>query len=206
MQHDWSCVLCLLPSADGEEYMSNSAKVDQKGRLKIPATLLTTLNQHGTEFYITSENGDSVRIYPKQVWNQVEKRLKRLCSHNRNNEKLLALAKYFGSAVTVDKQGRVLIPIGLRRSAQMRGAVDILDYLPYLEVWNHARFMKKLRNSPTIVPGEETLNKFISALRSPWATQPKKRNNLVLREAGRFGMIRRLSRHSSRQAIHVIQE
>lgn len=87
--------------------MGNSANVDQKGRLKIPATLLTTLNQHGTEFYITSENGDSVRIYPMQVWNQVEKRLRRLCSYNRNNEKLLVLAKYFGSAVTVDKQGRV---------------------------------------------------------------------------------------------------
>src|ERR1700681_1278232 len=128
-----SFALAGLSSADDEESMGNSVKVDQKGRLKIPATLLTTFNQHGTEFYITSENGDSVRIYPMRVWNQVEKRLKRLCSHNRNNEKLLALAKYFGSAVTVDKQGRVLIPIGLRRSAQMRGAVDILDYLPYLE-------------------------------------------------------------------------
>jgi MraZ protein len=185
--------------------MGNSAKVDQKGRLKIPATLLTTLNQQGTEFYITSENGYSVRIYPMQVWNQVEKRLQRLCSRNRNNEKLLALAKYFGSAVTIDKQGRVLIPIGLRRSAQMRGAVDILDYLPYLEVWNHARFMKKLRDSPTIVQGEETLNKFISGLRLPWATQPKERNELAPREVRRIGMIRRLSRHSSRQAIHAVQ-
>jgi MraZ protein len=186
--------------------LGNSAKVDQKGRLKIPATLLTMLNQQGSEFYITSENGDSVRIYPMLVWNQVEKRLKRLCSRNRNNEKLLAITKYFGSAVTVDNQGRVLIPVGLRRSAQMRGAVDILDYLPYLEVWNHARFIKKLRNSPTIVPGEETLNKFISGLRLPWATQPKKRNELVPREVRRFGMIRRLSRHSSRPAIRVIQE
>jgi MraZ protein len=186
--------------------MGNSAKVDQKGRLKIPATLLTTLNQQGSEFYITSENGDSVRIYPMQVWNQVEKRLKRLCSRNRNNEKLLALAKYFGSSVTVDKQGRVLIPIGLRRSAQMRGPVDILDYLPYLEVWNHARFMRKLRNSPTIVPGEEALHQFISGLRLPCATQPKERNELVSREVRRFGMIRRLSRHSSRQATHGIQE
>src|SRR5579864_9635801 len=91
--------------------MGNSAKVDQKGRLKIPATLLSTLNQQGAELYITSENGDSVRIYPMQVWNQVEKRLKRLCSRNRNNEKLVAVAKYFGSAVTVDKQGRVLIQL-----------------------------------------------------------------------------------------------
>jgi DNA-binding transcriptional regulator/RsmH inhibitor MraZ len=117
--------------------MGNSAKVDQKGRLKIPATLLTTLNQHGTEFYITSENGDSVRIYPRQVWNRVEKRLRRLCSRNRNNEKLLPLRNTSG-ALSQSTSSRVLIPIGLRRSAQMRGAVDILDYLPYLEVWNHA--------------------------------------------------------------------
>jgi division/cell wall cluster transcriptional repressor MraZ len=103
--------------------MGNSVKVDQKGRLKIPATLLTTLNQHGTEFYVTSENGDSVRIYPMPVWNQVEKRLRRLSSRDRNNERLLALAKYFGSAVTVDKHGRLLIPMVLRRSAQMRGVV-----------------------------------------------------------------------------------
>jgi len=34
----------------------------------------------------------------------------------------------------MDKQGRVLIPIVLRSSAQMKGAVDIFDYLNYLEV------------------------------------------------------------------------
>jgi DNA-binding transcriptional regulator/RsmH inhibitor MraZ len=44
--------------------------VDQKGRLKIPATLLPTLKGSGTEFYITGEDGSSVRIYPMQVWNE----------------------------------------------------------------------------------------------------------------------------------------
>src|SRR5580700_9698113 len=100
--------------------MCNSLKVDQKGRLKIPMTLLTALKGSGTEFYVTSENGDSVRIYPMQVWNQVEERLEHLCSGNRDNQKLLARAKYFGRSVTIDKQGRVLIPIILRNSAQMQ--------------------------------------------------------------------------------------
>src|SRR6266849_11208326 len=69
--------------------MSNSAKVDQKGRLKIPVTLFRMLKRSGTELYVTSEDGYSVRIYPMQVWDQVEERLERLCSHNRNNQKLL---------------------------------------------------------------------------------------------------------------------
>ena len=69
--------------------------VDQNGRLKISATLLPTLKGSGTEFYISCEDGSSVRIYPMQVWNQVEERLERLCSRNRNNQKLLVRAKYF---------------------------------------------------------------------------------------------------------------
>jgi len=43
----------------GEKSMSNSVMIDQKGRLKIPATLLPALKRSGTEFYITSEDGSS---------------------------------------------------------------------------------------------------------------------------------------------------
>ena len=186
--------------------MGNSVKVDQKGRLKIPVTLLSTLNHHDTEFYVTSEDGDCVRIYPMRVWNQVEERLKQLSSRNRGSEKLLARAKYFGSAVTVDKQGRLLIPIGLRKSAHMQGAVDILDYLPYLEVWNHARFLKRLKNSPTSAEDEETLDKCISNLRLPWAMQPKKRRENVFGEDRRFGMNRRMHRHRTSSAIPLIRD
>src|ERR1700693_1452765 len=100
--------------------MCNSLTVDQKGRLKIPMPLLTKFNGPGTEFYVTSENGDSVLIYPMRVWNEGEGQLERLCLHNMNNQKFLARVKYFGQAVTIDTQGRVLIPMVLRNSAQMK--------------------------------------------------------------------------------------
>lgn len=182
--------------------MGNPVKVDEKGRLKIPATLLSTLNRLGTEFYITSEDGDCVRIYPMPVWNQVEERLKRLCSRDRRSEKLLARAKYFGSAVTVDKQGRLLIPISLRKSAQMLGEVDILDYLPYLEVWNHARFLKRLKDSPTTGQDERTLDWFIASARLPSAAHPKKRTQRVPGgEPRRLEINRRTHRHTSHHAV-----
>jgi MraZ protein len=143
--------------------MSNLVRIDQKGRLKIPKLLLSRLQRRGTEFYVTSDNGDSVRIYAMQVWNQVEKRLEHLCSRNRNNQKLLARAKYFGQAVTLDKQGRVLIPIVLRNSAQMHGEVDVLDYSSYLEVWNHTRFLTRLKSNPITLQDEQTLQRLSSA-------------------------------------------
>ena len=172
--------------------MSNSATVDQKGRLKIPVTLLSMLKGSGTELYVTSEDGCSVRIYPMRVWNQVEERLERLCSHNSNNQKLLVRAKYFGQAVTMDKQGRVLIPIVLRRSAQMKGAVDVLDYLNYLEVWNHAQFLKDLESSPITAHDEKTLNKLSSAPRFPWAIHRNKEEGQVHGTERRFRIRRRV--------------
>ena len=171
--------------------MSNLAKVDQKGRLKIPVNLLPKIKGCGTELYVTSEDGDSVRIYPMQVWNQVEERLERLCSLNRNNQKLLVRAKYFGRAVTMDKQGRVLIPIVLRSSAQMKGAVDIFDYLNYLEVWNHAQFLKDLKSSPITAQDEITLNKLSSAPRFAWAIHRNKEDGHVQGTERRFRIHRR---------------
>ena len=149
--------------------MSNSVKVDQKGRLKIPANLLAKLRNFDTEFYITSEIGDCVRIYPVKVWKEVVERLVRLSSHNRNGRKLLARAKYFGQTVSMDKQGRVLIPVVLRGIAQMRGEVNVLDYPNYLEVWNHARLLNSHKRSPITVDDAKILEFCLAeiSLRTP---------------------------------------
>jgi MraZ protein len=185
--------------------MSNSLKVDQKGRLKIPMTLLTTLKGPGTEFYITSENGNSVRIYPMRVWNVVEERLECSCLRNMNNQKLLARVKYFGQAVTMDKQGRLLIPIVLRSSAQMKGVVDVLDYVNYLEVWNHARLINNLKSNPITAKDEKTLTVLFSVPRSPWAQAWKKKERHARGKERGFRVHRRVQGSSRSQPSYAIR-
>jgi MraZ protein len=146
--------------------MSDSAKVDLKGRLRIPGHLLPTSNVPGNEFYITSEDGCCVQIYPMRVWNQVEDKLQRQSVHSIDHKKLLVRAKYFGQVVTMDGQGRVLIPIILRDSARMNGPVNILDYVNYLEVWNHAQIERNLTSSPITRRGQRILNDVVSVPRS----------------------------------------
>jgi MraZ protein len=185
--------------------MCNSLKVDQKGRLKIPMPLLTTLKEAGTEFYVTSENGNSVRIYAMKVWNEVEGQLERLCLRSMSNQKLLARVKYFGQAVTMDKQGRVLIPIVLRSSAQMKGTVDVLDYPNYLEVWNHARLMNNLKSNPMTAQDEKTLNVVFSAPRSSWAVDGKTKDGHVHGKERRLGVDRRMQGKSESQLSQAIR-
>lgn len=123
------------------------ATVDGKGRLKIPAAFLAELSELGSEFYVTSENGDRAVIYPMKEWNRIEARLEQVPSHNEAKRKFLTRTNYYGQVVTLDKQGRLLIPAVLRESAQMQGEVDVLGYQKHLEVWNHARFVDHLNNS-----------------------------------------------------------
>ena len=124
------------------------ARVDEKGRLKIPAAFLEELKGFGAQFYVTSETGDYARIFPMKIWEELESKLARLSSHNRTKQKFLTWTNYYGQAVEVDNQGRILIPPVLREAAQMKGDVDVMGHLTYLEVWNHGRSLENLKKSP----------------------------------------------------------
>jgi len=72
-------------------------------------------------------------------------------------------AKYYGQSMTMDAQGRALIPAPLRKTEQIKGEADTLDYLNYLEVWNHTRFAKNMNCKPVTAQDElllESLAKY----------------------------------------------
>jgi MraZ protein len=125
------------------------ATVDGKGRLKIPAVFKAYLDEtYGSNFYVTSLDGLSVRIYPSREWQDIEDKLKPLPSMNRSVKKFLDRTNYFGQMGRVDGQGRILIPSVLRDSAAMQGEVAVLGYLKYLEVWNNQRYLEHLEREP----------------------------------------------------------
>lgn len=125
------------------------ATVDGKGRLKIPTAFNAILEaQYGRDFYVTSFDGLSVRVYPFSVWRQIEDKLIPLPSMNKSAKKLLDRTNYYGQMTHADNQGRILIPAVLRESAAMHGEVAVLGYLNYLEVWNNQRYVEHLEKEP----------------------------------------------------------
>jgi len=58
----------------------------------------------------------------------------------------------------LDGQGRILIPAVLRESAQMKGEVDVLGNLTYLEIWNHDRFTDDMNRNPITAEDERILD------------------------------------------------
>ena len=135
------------------------ARIDDKGRLKIPVPFKLELEKsYGSQFYITSLEGQQALIYPFEEWAKIEEKLSHGPRFNKARTKLLQRANYYGQIVQGDKQGRVLIPAVLREAAEMRGEVAVLGNLVYLEVWNNARFLEEIRNNPITSEDERILD------------------------------------------------
>lgn len=183
--------------------MCHSLKVDSKGRLKIPTNLLAAGLGTGNEFYVTSDHGNFVRIYPIRVWKAVEGQLERLCAQNEHIRRLLSWVKYFGQSVKIDKQGRLLIPTLLRKRAQIKGGVHVLNYTNHLEVWNHYRLLRHLKSSRAL--RAVTLDGLISARRSPLATVRKNQGDRVPERDRRFVVHRRPLGNSNSSSSHAIR-
>jgi MraZ protein len=133
------------------------AKVDEKGRLKIPASFLEELEEFGNQFYITSPTGETVRIYPMTVWNEIEEKLAKLPSTNKFKRKFLMRTSYYGQVVELDAQGRVLMPALLREKAQAKGDVAVLGELDHLEVINDGRAQEQMDKDPYTDEDEQGL-------------------------------------------------
>ncbi len=138
---------------------NSPTKVDEKGRVKIPTIFRSEIEQqHGVEFYVTSLYGDSVRVYPFPVWNEIEQKISEAPSTNVAIKRFLRNTNYYGQMVTMDNQGRILIPPMLRESAQVRDEVTVMGALKYLEIWNSAVFKKKMQDDPLTELDEQALS------------------------------------------------
>lgn len=127
-----------------------TARVDEKGRLKIPTAFRRYIEEKyiSQEVYVTSLNGDCARIYPLPEWESIEQRLTLLPSMDPARRKFLDRTNYYGQQATVDAQGRVLIHPLLRKASGVVGDVAVLGYLTYLEVWELERFEQRLLSDP----------------------------------------------------------
>jgi len=128
---------------------SASARIDDKGRLKIPTQFRGLVrDQTGSDVFVTSLTGDCVRIYPMHVWLAVEQKVLEMPSNLPARLKFLDRVNFYGQEGELDGQGRVVISPLLREHAAIVGDVSVIGRINHLEVWNVERFNAKLVREP----------------------------------------------------------
>ena len=123
-----------------------SARIDDKGRLKVPTIFRGLVHeQTGPDIFVTSLTGECVRVYPMQLWLQIEQKVTEKPGSHPSLAKFLDRVNYYGSAGELDNQGRFVISPILREHAAIVGEVYVLGRINHLEVWNVDRLNAKLQ-------------------------------------------------------------
>ena len=120
------------------------ARIDDKGRLKIPSAFLGALTESSRDFFVTSVSGEFVRIYPLPAWTEIEKRLAGVPQAHPARQRFLERVNFFGQVAQIDGQGRILIPQILRKMASMEGDVAVLGQQNHVAVWSAKQLEERL--------------------------------------------------------------
>ncbi|HTZ57293.1 MAG TPA: hypothetical protein VMB49_04315 [Acidobacteriaceae bacterium] len=140
---------------------NHPARVDEKGRLKVPADFKRLLDEkYGKFFYITSKDGQSAEIYPLTEWQKIEEKLAQIPSLNPAKKKFLDRVNYYGQMTEIDAQGRVLLPQILRETAKLNSDVVVFGVQTYLEVQNHDDFKQRMDANPMTADDLQSLANF----------------------------------------------
>ena len=127
---------------------NHPARVDEKGRLKIPADFKRRVDElYGPQFFITSKDGKRAELYPMKEWERIEDALAKAPSSSAK-KKFLDVTNYYGQVVEVDAQGRLLIPQLLREAATLASDVAVLGMQTYLAVADDKKHKASLEENP----------------------------------------------------------
>lgn len=120
---------------------SFEVKIDDRGRIKIPAKFLHVLDSSfSREVYLTSLNGDHIWVYPVKVWEEIERKIENVGNWNPDIDDFMSRLSYWGMESEIDIKGRILVPPALRKESQLDGTIRILGKANHLEIWNEEVF------------------------------------------------------------------
>jgi MraZ protein len=97
---------------------TQDAKVDEKGRLKVPADFMKVAadKSYGPKYFITSRDGRTTEIWPMQEWEIEEAKKAALPEEHPAKITWMRFVNYFGGDVEIDKQDRLMLSKKVRET------------------------------------------------------------------------------------------
>ncbi len=125
---------------------SDSSKVDDKGRWKLPSSLAELLgDQKDAPFFITiSADKTCGELWPIAEWQKQQAKLARASSLNKTVRAYRNLTGYFGRQEKLDAAGRILLPKRLRDELNLDGEVAGVGQGKYIALYNEKIFAAEM--------------------------------------------------------------
>ena len=124
------------------------AKVDAKGRVFLPAVFRKGLQTEREESLVMRKDvfQSCLVLYPESVWNaQMDQLRSRLNRWNRAHQEIYRQFVSDVEMITLDGNGRFLIPKRYLRMADIEQEVKFIGMGDTIEIWSAARTAKPFR-------------------------------------------------------------
>lgn len=119
----------------------NRLNLDAKGRLAIPTRYRERIQERcASELVVTIDRDHCLLIYPLPEWQEIERKLMKLPSFNRETRNLQRLLVGHATEVEMDAQGRVLLPPALRDFAKLDKHTVLIGQGNKFELWDEERW------------------------------------------------------------------
>jgi DNA-binding transcriptional regulator/RsmH inhibitor MraZ len=130
--------------------------VDEKGRLKLPASIVQYLEGLGErKVFITTLDELEARIYPLSVWRETEKMLQEPGEDFEERSDVALIAANYGQDVDIDGQGRVTLPGDLRKILELEGdEVRLRCFQGRINVLRSTEYERRLEEAKANLPSK----------------------------------------------------
>jgi len=132
----------------------HAAKVDEKGRLKLPTDFQQFFTKLGvTEFFVTSLDRHIASVYTVPSWRQAESFLENYAADPEKADDVLFNANDLGGETGMDSQGRLLVPAELRRELGIENQpVRLKAFGTRIDILSDAMYAKRRERASAAGP------------------------------------------------------
>lgn len=117
--------------------------VDHKGRVFIPAKFRSVLTgEDESAFYIARGFETSLLLFPPSRWAEVVKELSSKRYSQKSIREAIRAFSYGAERLSMDSQGRVVLPKELRDYSKIKNEVFFLGAIDKIELWSPAVYKK----------------------------------------------------------------
>jgi len=124
----------------------SAAKLDPKGRLRIPGKFREVLQKHYTDALVISKREQCLVAFPPEIWKDMEAKAANLSQFNSQHRSFVRQFISGAEICTFDSQGRVLIPPLLRGDANLEQDVIVVGMLTTFEIWDKAKYESQVKH------------------------------------------------------------
>lgn len=124
-------------------------KIDAKGRMRMPTSLLKQLSGIGTHTFVVNRGVEPcLTLYPKKVWDVLSARVKKLNPYVQKNRRFIRYFYRGATELNPDASDRILLSKSLLEYAGIEKEAILFAINDRMEIWSKSRYEQMMDEEP----------------------------------------------------------